>query len=169
MYHVRMNEGERGVDTAALNTAMRRANMTSADLARATRISPATISLILSGKHQGTSAVYLAKMAGALNTSVDYLLGLSEDPSPRDLMLGELLLELTRVARRLPSRRQRDLLLVARAYLEDGEEKRADPKRLYGDIVSLIAEYGGEVDLDYLLDRLAQPPEDDSAPLLGKD
>lgn len=170
MYDIQMQNDIVGIQAGALKAAMaQNGGISLSQLAREAGVSKATISYILSGKRHSTTADIIGKLARALGVTSDYLIGTSDRAEPTELMLGGLLVELTQVARRLPSRRQHDLLLMARAYLEDGEEKRADPKRLYGDVVSLLAEYGGEVDLDYLLSQLAQLSKDDSAPLLGKD
>lgn len=154
MYHVVMREKDLGISPAALEEALRRADMTAADLARASGVSPATLSLILSGKHKSISSVNLAKMASVLAVSIDYLMGFTQEPEPRPLMLGELVLELTQIANSLPTRRQRDLLLMARTYLDDSERVAADPDRLFDDLIELFELYGSKTDVKRLLNLI---------------
>lgn len=158
MYDMVMNiergSSERGIDPAILKAIMRMRRKTAAQLARDTGISKATISLILSGKRHATSAANTAKLADALGVSVDYLLGLSETPEPTPLMLGDLLLELTQVARKLPPRRQRDLLAIAQTYLDLSQHTQRDRQQLTDEVMDLIAEYEGVVSRDQLIDML---------------
>jgi transcriptional regulator with XRE-family HTH domain len=169
MYDVHMTTKDLGISPAMLEAALRRAKMSPADLARATGVSPSTISLILNGKHKTISAVNLAKIAIELGVSLDYLMELSGEPEPTPLMLGDLLLELTQVARKLSSRRQRDLLLLAQAYLEE-HQQGVDRRQLIADLMELIEQEGGERYRDQLIDMLEASASDDApTPLLGDD
>lgn len=153
--NIQRGNGKRGIVPSILAETMRQRNISAAALARATGISSATISLILSGKRHATSAVNTSKFAEVLGVSVDYLMGLSETPEPTPLMLGELLVELTQVARKLPPRRQRDLLAIAQTYLE--MSKPRDRKQMMDEVLDLIEEYGGSVSRERLLDLLGRP------------
>lgn len=64
---------------------LRLRNMTPAALARATGISSAAFSLILSGKRQDPGVTNAAKIASALGVSLDYLVGLSDTPAPHTI------------------------------------------------------------------------------------
>lgn len=162
MYYTEMQNDTVGIQAQALRDAMlRRDNMSMSELARAAGVSKSTVSLILSGKRHSTTADIISKLARALGVTSDYLIGTSDRAEPTELMLGELLVELTQVARKLPNRRQRDLLLLARAYLEDGEAKRTDPKRLQDEILDLFRDYEGEVSRDQLTDLLDNLPDED--------
>jgi transcriptional regulator with XRE-family HTH domain len=173
MYYEIMEEQESGVLPEILQRLLERDGISAAELARRIGIHKSTLSLILSGKQATTSVVVAAKMAQVFDVSVDYLLGLSTSPEPTQSSLTELLVELTRVAKKLSSRRQHDLLLVAQAYLEDSERAKADPDRLMDDLLSLIKEYDGEVSRDELLnflDREVETPDaGETLLLLGDD
>jgi transcriptional regulator with XRE-family HTH domain len=109
------------IAASTLMEAMRHSNMNASALALAAGVSTSTISLILSGKRRSTTVDIATKLARALNVSVDYLIGSWAEPEPIPLMLGGLLVELTRVARSLPLSRQRDLLLIAQAFADESE------------------------------------------------
>lgn len=64
-----------------LRDVMRQKGITQAWLAEQTDITEATISRYLSGTHS-PKIEYIAKMAGAMSVSVDYLLGLSASSIP---------------------------------------------------------------------------------------
>jgi transcriptional regulator with XRE-family HTH domain len=145
---------------------MRLRNMTPADLARESGVSKATISLILSDRQTNTTAVNVAKFARALNVSSDYLFGLSNDPEPRKIELGEMMMELTRVARRLPNRKQRDLLTIARAYLENHQD--IDEEIMMEVLFEAIRKLGGQASLDRLL-HLLNRDDGEARRLLGED
>jgi transcriptional regulator with XRE-family HTH domain len=148
------NEGV-GIIGGRLAAAIELRKTTQAQLMRASGVDKATISLILKGEREGTSALMVAKLATALWVSVDYLVGLSNNPDPQELMLGDVLIELTQVAQKLTSRRQRDLLMSARGYLAAGESLRGNPDLLMNDMLDLIEEAGGKSSRDELLERLA--------------
>jgi transcriptional regulator with XRE-family HTH domain len=157
MYDLRMhNTGGDEVEIIAdrLTAGLELRRMKPAQLARLSGVDKSTISMIMSGLRPNTPAVIVAKLATALDMSVDYLVGLSDEPEPRQLDLGEIVLELTRVARQLTSRRQRDLLMTARAYLEASDQLKADPDLLMDNVLDLIKEAGGEASRDQLLDLL---------------
>ena len=156
MYHLVMStkKGSYGVVIEHLQAALTLRNMSPADLARESGVSKATLSLILNNKRHKTSAANVVQMARALNVSMDYLMGLSEVPEPTSLMLGDLLNELTTVARGLPTRKQRDLLMIARAYADASREKAADLKQLQEELMDLVREYEGVVEHGHWIDIL---------------
>lgn len=119
MYDLYMQNSELGFIENRLAAAIELRRTTPAQLARDAGVDKSTISLILAGKRQNTPAIIIARLATVLEVSIDYLLGLSEEPAPRQLDLSDLAIELMRVARQLTDRRQRSLLLLARQYLEE--------------------------------------------------
>lgn len=155
MYDLRMKERESGlgIDVHALNRALALRDMTAADLAREAGVSKATLSLILNGQRANPTASVVLAIARALDVSSDYLLGLSSEPEPRELQLGELLVDITRVARKLPNRKQRDLLLIARTYLEDSQQPPTEAQ-LLTDLVEFVGEHDGITTRDQLIDLL---------------
>lgn len=149
-----MRNNDTGVIPSALAEAMAKRNMTAAKLARGTGVDKSTISLILAGERPNTPAIIVAKLADALDISVDYLVGLSDEMEPRQLHLGDILMELTRVAKQLTSRRQRDLLRAAHSYLAASEEMKADPDLMESELLDVIEEIGGKDSRDKLIDLL---------------
>lgn len=153
MYNLSMTMERRGEDLGVssnrLREALRLRNMTPADLARETGVSNATISLILTGKRSATTAAIVAKMARALSVSSDYLLELSDEAKPTPLMLGDLPLELAQMARRLPGPRQRDLIAMARTYMQMYAQQ--DLAQFQEDVLDLVEQYGGKEDRDQLV------------------
>jgi transcriptional regulator with XRE-family HTH domain len=67
----------------------------------------------------------LVALAVHYGVSVDYLLALTDDETPRRAKWSEDMQELMQCARTLPAHRLRDLLLVARAYADDGAKPSA--------------------------------------------
>jgi len=120
-----------------------------------------TLYKALNEENRRVSAEMVARLAAVFGCSIEYLLGLTDEREPRGLELGEVLSELTQIAKRLPSRRQRDLLLTAKAYLEDSEAARFDPDRLMEDILALIEEAGSTLDHDQLIDFLNEQGDDE--------
>lgn len=160
MYHLAMPNEEQGVIPTRLQAAMDLRSMSPADLSRASGVHRATISLILSGDRPNTPAAIAAKLARGLFVSVDYLVGITEKPEPYALVTDDLLIELTRAAQRLTGRRQRDLLLTARAYLEANEELRGNPDLLMDNLLDMIEEAGGKASRDQLIDLLDTDDDD---------
>jgi transcriptional regulator with XRE-family HTH domain len=129
-----------------LASLLRRHNMTPSDLARATGVHKSTISLMLSSKRQAVTTTNVAKIANVLAVSVDYLLGLSDTPETSKIKLGELPLELAQMAKLLPGRRQRDLIAMARTFMQMYAEQ--DLAQFQEDVLDLIEQYGGKEDRD---------------------
>jgi transcriptional regulator with XRE-family HTH domain len=152
--YVMVSEIGVGIDKHKLEEALARSGMNAAELARASGVDKSTISKMLSGERHSTTALILSRLARALNVTSDYLLGLSDTPEPTPLMLGELLLELTKVARKLPNRRQRDLILMARSYLSEHHEGDDDAEHLVEDLIDLLQQYDGAVERDKLIESL---------------
>jgi transcriptional regulator with XRE-family HTH domain len=107
-----------------LGDALALRSITPAQLARDSDVDKATISLILDSKRPNTPAIIVGKLARALMVSVDYLVGISEDPEPKSLGLGEAIIDLARTAKTLPISRQLDLLAIAKAYEKESDEEK---------------------------------------------
>jgi transcriptional regulator with XRE-family HTH domain len=156
MYDMTMTESQEvkttGIVPGRIAELLQKRGMTAAELARQTGLSKSAISLIMADKRHATTALNVAAIARVLHVSVDYLLGLTNDPQPSPMMLGDLPLELARMAKQLPSRRQRDLLAMARTYLEMHNERDLDA--LMSDLLDLVAEYAGVESRDRLIDFL---------------
>ena len=56
------------------------------DLARLAQIEQSYVSKLERGKAPNVSGIILARIARALGTSVDFLLGVSDDPAPRPIV-----------------------------------------------------------------------------------
>jgi putative transcriptional regulator len=72
----------------------RRVGMTQAALGEMVGVSQATISETENGRNPNVDAWIVARLAAALDTTMDYLLNLTDDPSPRPesrLAMGEAL------------------------------------------------------------------------------
>lgn len=164
---VETNEVEPGIVANALREALRLRNMTPADLARESGVSKATISLILSDRQTNTTAVNVARFARVLNVSSDYLFGLTNDPEAKKVELGEMMLELTRIARKLPSRKQRDLLTIARAYFEEHQDDE-DDEALVEELLNMIRKMGGKASYNQLIHLLGRD-DGEARRLLGED
>jgi transcriptional regulator with XRE-family HTH domain len=143
---------EVGIVAERLTRAMKMRNVNATELSKETGISKAALSLLMSNQQTNTTAVNVIKLARALAVSTDYLMGLSDSDEPTPLLLGDLPLELARMAKQLPSRRQRDLLAMARTYLEMHNERDLDA--LMSDLLDLVAEYAGVESRDRLIDFL---------------
>lgn len=156
MYDLTMAKEETGmgVDRERLRQLLTERNMKSTELARAIGVSDAAISLILSGKRTRTRAENAAAMADVFGVSIDWLIGKSDKRAPERSELGDQLDQIVRVARQLPGRKQRDLLLIAEVYLRDSEERATDPHRFQNDLLDLIQEAGGQVSADDLIDLM---------------
>ncbi len=87
----------------------------------------------------------------ALGVSVDYLLGLTNDPSPKAADLSRVMVDLLDVAQTLPECKQRDLLLIAQAYQRSMQEGAPDADRLMADLLEQVEAEGGKEALDVLL------------------
>lgn len=161
MYDLVMESNESDILPDRLQKAIELRRTTPARLMRDSGVDKSTISLILSGSRPNTAAVIVAKLARSLSVSVDYLMGITNDPEPKALGLGEMLFELTQVAKKLTNRRQRDLLLAAKAYLEDAEVARFDPDRLADDMLDLIKEAGSSANYNQLVDFLKKQSDDE--------
>lgn len=133
-----------------LEELMKKRGLNDGQLAYMAGMSKSMIFYLRSGERPNVSAVNAAKIAEALGCSVDYLLGLSDDPLPSRLELGEVGIELLTIAKTLPESRQRDLLLIAQAYQEAGEPTPEVMELL----LDKIEELGGPEEYDRIMTAL---------------
>ncbi len=154
MYYVVMPNKAGEIQLNRITTLMMRKGLDGKTLSEVSGVSEATISKLVNEKIGGTSAVNLGRIANALEVSVDYLLGYTDEPMPPNLSKDTLIIELVQLAQGLTNRRRRDLIDTARAYLESSADLRGNPSRLAADILDLITEAGGAPNRKRLLDYL---------------
>lgn len=152
------------MNAEALRAAIERRGWTASDLAVRAGVDKSTLSLILAGKRTNSPAVIVARLAVALSVSVDYLMGLTRDPSPRPDDLSQLLVELQGMARLLPEERQRDLVLIARAFHrtpdEESDEDLHSQQRFEQAVLNVLERrYGREQAEDILAILASEFPE----------
>lgn len=135
-----------------LKLMMEKRKLTPGQLHYMTGISQPQISLLMNGKRPEVSAVIVAKLADALACSVDYLLGLTEDATPKPMVLSDAIGDLLVVARKLPKSRQEDLLSQALMYLDKNE---SEDTHLMNVLLDKINEVGGE-EAEELIVKLLQ-------------
>lgn len=125
MYDVDMVNRDVALLADRINTVLVSRDMSPAQLARDSGLSPGAISKVLNGKSQNVRGDTLARIAAALEVSVDYLQGISEDPSKAGgEPWPEYALELLEHMRRLDSVQNYTLLVTARALIEERESLR---------------------------------------------
>jgi transcriptional regulator with XRE-family HTH domain len=100
------------------------------------------------------SVVALAKHFGV---SADYLLTLTDDPTPRHGKLDSTSAELTQLIYQLPSWRRRDLLAMARTYLD--MQQSDDQVGLLNYLLDMYESYAGKEGRDKLLTLLNRAEE----------
>lgn len=104
-----------------LNGIMEGQGLESSELADKTGLSYNYIYLLRRGDRPNVSAVNLAMMAAAMGCSVEYLVGLTDNPLPairQDVRADEV--ELLACYRQLPACRRKDVTLLALAFLGSG-------------------------------------------------
>lgn len=148
------NMGELKFSAERLALLMDQQGVSNLQLAKRTGISKSMIYYLRTGGRQTTSVENARKLADALGVTSEYFIGAGETDDPILADLPLLIHELTQVAKQLSSRRQRDLLLMARAYLEAAEAARTDPDLLMDNVMDAIEEAAGKVSRDQLIDLL---------------
>lgn len=108
-------------------------------------------------QNRRVSADLVARLAMAFGCSSEFLMGVTDKREPITLNLNEFLDALVKTAKTLPVSRQRDLLLIARAYADAKEESA---RMAFQEIRTMIAtvadETGHGAELDALLKLLDQ-------------
>ena len=109
-----------------------------------------TIYKVLGGGRRGTTADTIARIAIALNVSLEYLLDLSDTRQTGFLNLNATLREMISIAEDLPDSRCFDLLVAARAYQR--EEKSRD--EIMDFLLGEIRRFAGDDEHNKLLSTL---------------
>lgn len=132
---------------------MRQHQMNAADLARASGLSEAAISYILSGKRQPLGDT-LVRIAKTLETSTDYLTGATDNPfTEKAEPLPPLALDVLAVMRRMSAARQAELLRIAKTFEQaDREAPLVTPE----DLIELLLDEGDQLVGEDVVDTLTQ-------------
>lgn len=129
-----------------------------AQLAKKVGVSRTTIFNLRKGRRQTARAELMARIADALATTVDYLLGEGEDRPP----MPEAISRLSEVANRLSEIRQEELVRMAEALekLEREQPTYALPARAMEVLLDVAAKMGIEDEILGDLEALlgSQPP-----------
>jgi transcriptional regulator with XRE-family HTH domain len=158
-----------GIVGERLAAAIKLRKTTAANIVRASGVDSATISLIMSGKRPNTSAIIVAKLANALEVSVDYLVGLSDNPERGTNDLPEQVRQLARLAGKLSEKKQEELLRIA-ATLEELERENPSytiPAQTFVRLVQMVEKLGTDEDKEDMYGSLHDILDDDSASFLG--
>jgi transcriptional regulator with XRE-family HTH domain len=123
--------GEIRFSKERLNALIQKRGMSASKLAKKTGISRTMISYLRAGKRTSTSAENITKLASALGTTVDYLVGKDDSGPPESIR------RLTEVVGDLSEERREELTGIA-ALLNELDQKRQ-----------------AEIETDYLLYALA--------------
>lgn len=100
-----------------LNRLMEDRGWASAEVEAATGVPYATVYKIIRGDRTRVSGEVLAPLAVGLETTIDYLMGVTNDPRPYSrLSMTAAMSELISLVDRLADNRQRDMVLIARAF-----------------------------------------------------
>lgn len=162
MYYSSMKNEGSGIRLDRIEEGMARKKLDSKKLARAVGVSEAAISKLLNSKSPGMSAVNLSRIAKTLGVSLDYLLGLTDDPLPKSVSNDQAILELVRATMDLPRSRQHDLLLIANTYAEAAEESKRQFLREMRDMLFAAADKMGRgEELDAFLETLLRDDLED--------
>lgn len=114
-----------------------------AQVASEAQLSRATMSRILNGERTNLAADTLKKIAVSLDTTVDYLTGATNDYGKSDAPpMPEYAIEVVESMRRLDRIRNYEILLLARAFVEESESIREISQ---DEIQELLLDLGDEV------------------------
>lgn len=125
-------------------------------------VSKSMVFYLRKGERADLSATMAGRLAEIFGTSVEYLVGMTDDPAPVKMQLEAEIEELLRSARHLPRHRQRDLLRMAESFAKENDQDRMDT------ILDMVKDIGGEEAEDALVDLLRSLRSDNPA-LLGPD
>lgn len=117
-----------------------------------------TVYSILKGRRTNSSADTLRRIADALDTSIDYLLGDTDDPTPPVQRLPEPIRQLASIANRLSGVRQDELLRIATTLeqLEREQPTYAMPAQVMDVLLTLAEKLGAG---DVLIELQAMIPQ----------
>lgn len=156
-----MPDKEIALDIDRLNAMMERRGWGPTELETQSGIGYDTIYKIRSSRRPRSSAEIMAKLARALGCSLDYLVGLTDDPRPYPKRgIDWLTQDLLDVIARLPTYQQRELLIMARALLDAGETSLEQDLALNQTLWRRIVATGGEDTARGLLAALGYDADD---------
>lgn len=138
-----------------LNELMKRRKLNAGQLAYKTNISRTMIYYLQKGERSKTSGENVSKLAEALGTSMQYLVGETDDDSPTQKKMSSQVAEIVLTAEQLSLSQQRQLAAVAKALLASSSMDKADL------ILEKIKELGGEEMLNRVLDSLEEDSSSD--------
>lgn len=164
-YNEYMNKREPKLMVERIESEMQRRGLQLSQVAKYAGVSYDMMYKLLNTNRPRTSAEVVAKLAETFGCSVEYLMGLTDERVPNKAVFGELPLELANMARLLPGRRQRDLIAIARTYMQMYAEQ--DLETFTSDVLDLIEQYGGKEDRDQLVALLESTNGDIRALLFG--
>lgn len=150
-------------DAVRLQDLMKRRGVSDYQLAHATGISRTMIYYLRKGERKSASAELITKLANALETTVDYLLGEDVNGSGRvTVTVPEGVRRLTEIANRLSEIRQEELVRIA-AALEQIEREQAtywNSVEIVQQVLAFAEHYreGDDPDLLELLETLRRAP-----------
>lgn len=125
-------------------------------LAYLSGVSRTMIYYLRKGERTKASGEIVAKLADALGTSSQYLMGETDDVSPVQKRMSALVADISGIAEKLPPSRQRQYRALGDALL--ALEQSANIEIIYSDLMDRITRLaeidGGEEALDRLLDHL---------------
>jgi plasmid maintenance system antidote protein VapI len=137
------------VDVNRIKQEIARKGLKPGEIAQYSGVKYDTLYKILNTNRPRTSAEFVAKLAAYFGCSMEYLMGLTDKRDPVVLAVPESVEHLVDLARNLPSRKQRDLAMIARAYMDMYAQR--DPDSLQEEILDLVEEYGGVEARDQLI------------------
>lgn len=161
-----MSESKLGFRPDRLQAMIERRGLRPGQMEYLTGVSQPTISLILNGKRPNPGAQVLARLAQTLGCSVDYLLGITDDPAPAKMEMSAQVDALLHLARRLPSHRQHDLVQMAETFARESAQDQMVA------VLGMIRALGGEEAERLVVGLLSSLRHDDRAlvdELNGKD
>lgn len=150
-------------DAKRLQDLMDRRNVSDYKLGKMTGISRTMIYYLRKGERKSASAEFITKLANALDTTVDYLLGEEVNGSGRvTVTVPEGVRRLTEIANRLSEIRQEELVRIA-AALEQVEREQAtywNSVEIVQQLLAFAEHYreGDDPDLLDLLETLRRAP-----------
>ncbi len=144
------------IDYERLDALMKEKGWKVSDLAHYAKVKYDTVYSIVQRTRSNPAANTLMAICGALNCTMDYLLGTSNNRYPVTDKLPKQVRELARVAGRLSETRQEELLQIAET-LEELERRRpvyTMPGSAINELLSLIEELGSAEDTAVIKEML---------------
>jgi transcriptional regulator with XRE-family HTH domain len=141
-----------------LQQLMDKRGLNDGQLAYKADISKSMVYYLRTGGRDNVSATIAGILAKELGTSVEYLVGMTDDPAPIKQQLEQEIEALLQAARQLPRYRQRDLRRLAETFANENIQDQMEMA------LDMIRHYGGERIEDSLVDFLRSLRPDDSMP-----